>query len=246
MRQAFACVVAIVVLASGPRTAEAGRVFFGWLYGTEVMPERGVELQQWVYEKSNLGDSRIRESSIWWAPLIGVTDQLTIAIPVELEWLAQKGKETEYNFRRFGVEARYRLVTQDPEDKPAFAPLIRVGVKRDVEVRDVVLLEGDFVGSFDSGRLQLLVDLGVVGTVSRETAKIDLRPGVGFSVRMKGDFRLGAEAYGEVNLQEGGNKWFGVGPNFAWTQGRFWLSGAMLVGISNIKVAPRFMFGISF
>jgi hypothetical protein len=246
-------VVATGVLAIGPRTAEAGRVFFGWLYGTEVMPERGVELQQWVYEKDDLKGKddtgktiNIRESSIWWAPLIGVTDHLTLAIPIELEWLAADGRVTEYNFRRFGVEARYRLVTQDPEKKPAFAPLIRVGLKRDVEVRDVALLEADFVGSFDSGPVQLLFDLGATGTISREDAVFQLRPGAGISVRVKGDLRLGAEGYGEFSLREGGTKWVGVGPNFAWTHGRFWLSGALLVGLSNIKLAPRFMFGIAF
>ena len=54
MRQAFAWVVALATIAIGHGSASAGRTYYGWLYGTEVMPERGVELQTWVLEKDNL------------------------------------------------------------------------------------------------------------------------------------------------------------------------------------------------
>jgi len=41
-------------------TPHAGRTFYGWLHGTEVVPEHGVELQSWIDERNvqfnSLGD----------------------------------------------------------------------------------------------------------------------------------------------------------------------------------------------
>lgn len=247
MRKAFAWVVAIAVIVIGHGNASAGRTFYGWLYGTEVMPERGVELQTWVLEKDNLGDGHKRETSVWWGPLIGVTDQLELALPIEFEWTSLDGVGSSFTLRRFGVEARYRFVTQDPENAPAFAPLLRVAVKRDVTTRDAVVAEADLVASYESGPVHALVDLGVAGQIKSGDAVFEVRPGAGVSVKVTDELRLGAEGYFEYNLKEGaGENWAAVGPNMAWTHGRFWLSGAALIGIDNIKFAPRFMFGVAF
>jgi hypothetical protein len=251
VRQAFARVVAVATfvigLCAGHGDATAGRTFYGWLYGSEVMPERGVEFQQWVYEKDNLGSAHKRETSVWWGPLVGVTDQLELALPIEFEWTSLDGVGTSFTLRRFGAEARYRFVTQDPENAPALAPLLRVAVKRDVAVRDAVIVEADLVASYDQGPFQALIDLGIAGSISANDALFEARPGAGFSVKVVGDLRLGAEAFLEYNLKDGtGENWAAVGPNFAWTHGRFWLSGAALIGVDNINFAPRFMFGVAF
>ena len=47
--------VLVLVAAAGRRSRappSAGRTPYGWLYGTEVMPERGAEIQTWVAEKN--------------------------------------------------------------------------------------------------------------------------------------------------------------------------------------------------
>ena len=49
VRTALALLIAASVL---PRSAHAGRSFYGWLYGTEVMPERGAEIQTWITEEN--------------------------------------------------------------------------------------------------------------------------------------------------------------------------------------------------
>jgi hypothetical protein len=239
------CVVA-VVLGVLHGEAAAGRTYYGWLYGTEVMPERGVELQNWIQERNRLGDNDLRETLFWWGPLVGVTDQLELALPMEITWDVADGAESNFTFRRFGIEARYRFVTQDPEDAPPFAPLVRFAVKRDVVARDRAIVELDLVASYESGRMHLLADAGIVGAIDRDDTHFEARPGAGISFRTTGDLRLGAEVYAELSLDSGGVTWAAAGPNIAWTHGRFWLSGAFGIGIYNIRAAPRVMWGILF
>lgn len=227
------------------RSAYAGRTFYGWLYGTEVMPERSAEIQTWVLEENGRGP--VKETSLWWGPLIGVTDQLEISLPVEFAWTRIDGADgADFTFTRWGVEARYRLVSQDPEDAPPFAPLIRVAIKRDVGVRDAVQPELDAVFSYEVGRVHVLVDLGMVGQFTRDEHRLEFRPGGGISIEVVGDLRLGAEAYAELDLEDSANSWAIVGPNLAWSHGRTWISAAMGIGIHQIDNAPRVMWGIAF
>lgn len=243
MRTALAVLVVACFL---PRTAHAGRSFYGWLYGTEVMPERGVELQTWVLEANDKYRAHEQESSIWWGPQIGITDQLELSLPIELEWASGDGEKTSFTFKRFGIEARYRLVSQDPVDAPPFAPLLRVAVKRDVTRRADVRVEADAVGSYEVGALHALIDVGFVSDIQPGNPHSELRPGGGVSLRATGGLRVGAEAYAELSLDSNGESWAVVGPNLAWTHGRFWFSGAFGIGIYHIKTAPRVMWGIAF
>lgn len=237
---------ALLVACLWPRTADAGRTFYGWLYGTEVMPERGVELQTWISEQDDKYVNHAKETSIWWGPLIGLTDQLELALPIELDWTAADMQATSFTFKRFGIEARYRLVPQDPVDAPPLAPLVRVAVKRDVTQRDDVRVEADLVASYEAGALHALVDVGFVGDIQPGVRHTELRPSAGFSVRVDGELRLGGEVYSELSLDNRGESWAVVGPNVAWTHGRFWLSGAFGIGVYHIGVAPRVMWGIAF
>src|SRR4051812_16758367 len=152
----------LLVVCLAPRTAQAGRTFYGWLYGTEVMPERGVELQTWIFEENNKYGASDKESSIWWGPQVGITDKLELSLPIEMEWTTPVPGKTAFTFKRFGIEARYRFVSQDPVDAPPFAPLLRIAVKRDVTVRDDLYVEADAVGSYEVGAVHALVDLGFV------------------------------------------------------------------------------------
>lgn len=243
MRTALAALLVACLL---PHTAEAGRDFYGRLYGTEVMPERGVELQTWIAEENDKYGSHEKESSIWWGPLVGITDQLELALPVELEWAAADMAQTTFTFKRFGIEARYRLVSQDPVDAPALAPLVRVAVKRDVTQRDDVRVEADIVTSYETGAVNALVDIGFIGDLQPNQKHTEIRPGGGISVRVDGDLRLGAEVYSELSLDTHGESWAVVGPNMAWTHGRFWLSGSFGIGVYHVGLAPRVMWGIAF
>lgn len=239
----FACVV--------PRAAHAGRSFYGWLYGTEVLPERGVELQTWILETNGKYGKSSDTSSIWWGPLIGVTDQLELSLPVEMLW--QSGDAAEgmtpspsFTFQRFGLEARYRLAPSDPVEAPAFVPLISAAVKRDVTIRNAVIVEADAVASYDVGAVQALIDVGVFGELKSSGGDWSLRPGAGVSVAVTSELRLGAEAYVDLSFDSASDSWAIVGPNLAWTHGRFWLSGSFGIGVYHVTTAPRVMWGIAF
>jgi hypothetical protein len=229
-----------------PRSAHAGRSFYGWLYGTEVMPERGVELQTWILDENGKYGNNDKQSWLWWGPVVGITDQLELALPIEMYWSSSDTRAAAFTFRRFGIEVRYRMVSPDAVDSPGLIPLVRVAAKRDVSVRDAVRIEGDAVASYDVGVVNALVDLGFIGDISSGTRHTEVRPSVGVSVRVASELRLGAEGYAELSLDSHGESWALAGPNLAWTHGRFWLSGAFGIGIYHVTLAPRVMWGIAF
>jgi hypothetical protein len=246
VRTALAVLLAACLL---PRTADAGRTFYGWLYGTEVMPERGTELQTWILDESGKYGPSNKETWLWWGPLIGITDQLELALPIELEWSSIDVNDvikTSFTFKRFGVEARYRLASPDPAEAPRLVPLLRLAAKRDVIVRDSLRVEGDAVVSYDLGPFNALVDLGFVADVATSARHSELRPGGGVSIQVATGLRLGAEAYSELSLDARGESWAVVGPNMAWSHGRFWLSGMFGIGIYHVRTAPRVMWGVAF
>ena len=247
-RLAIALGVVSVMLGGTARTAHAGRSFYGWLIGPEVMPERGVELQTWTWEENRVGPDHEKTTAFLWAPYIGITDRLELGLPVEARWVDSDVRASpSFTIYQYGVEARYRFVSPDPVDKPDFVPLARIAVKRDVISRDALRLETDLVGAYDAGRVQVLADIGFVAEFSKNSGNTqEIHPGVGVSVEVIPDLRFGAEAYAQIEMQSGGDRWYVAGPDIAWTHGRFWLSGVYAVGISGIKDAPRVQWGILF
>jgi hypothetical protein len=249
VRTALAFLIAACVL---PRTAHAGRSIYGWLYGTEVLPERGVELQTWIWDENDKYGRRNRETWILWAPAVGVTDQLELSLPVELAWTDTRSMAdptvdvVSFMFRRFGIEARYRFASPDPVDASAFVPLIRLAVKRDVLNRDNVRLEGDAVVTYEAGAVQVVAEAGIVGDVNSTSQHFEARPGGGISVAATSELRLGAEVYSELSLDQGSESWASAGPNLSWTHGRFWLSGTFGVGLYHVRIASRMIWGIAF
>jgi hypothetical protein len=236
----------LLVVCVLPRAAHAGRSFYGWFYGTEVVPERGVELQTWVLEENDKYGTQARETSLWWGVVVGVTDQLELTLPLELEWRADDMDKTTFTFRRFGIEARYRLAPQDAVEAPPIVPLIRVAAKRDVSVRDLLRLEGDGVVSYDAGPVNAVVDLGAIAEIAPGSTHSEVRPSAGISFRATSELRVGAEVYSELSLDAKKESWAVVGPNLAWTHGRFWFSGAFGIGVYHVRTAPRVMWGIAF
>jgi hypothetical protein len=243
--------VAVLLASVLPQTAHAGRTFYGWLYGTEVVPERGVELQTWVQDETDKYSTRNKETWLAWGPLVGVTDQLELGLPIELEWADVPGampldRKVSFTFKRFGIEARYRLAPSDPVEAPALVPLIRVAVKRDITARSNVRVEGDAVLSYQAGSVQVVADVGVTGDLASSASHLELHPGIGISVLATGELRVGAEVYSELSLDVRSESWAVIGPDLSWTHGRFWVSGAFGIGLYRVQVAPRVIWGIGF
>ncbi len=246
-------VLAGVMAMAMSGTAHAGRGDYGWLYSTEVLPERSVELQQWVWEEDDKdGPAHTKETKLWWGPVIGVTDQLEVALPIEFAWTGADDPATGASTARFtltdyGVDVRYRFVSQDPVDKPAFAPMLRVALKRDVTDRAAVIAEADLVASYDfTPEVQAAVDIGFAGEVKSGDHDFELKPAVGVSVKAVGDVRFGAEAFADIDSKDSIYSWAVVGPNMAVTHGRFWFSAAFGIGVYHINYAPRLIWGVLF
>jgi hypothetical protein len=240
-----ASAVALGVVGA-PGSARAGRTFYGWLQGTEVMPERAAEIQSWITEENRPDQGGAVESSWVVGPFIGITDRLELGLPVEFDWSRADGVPGKTAFGSYGAELRYRFVTQDPVDAPPFAPLVRISVKRVVTVRDALQPEANLAGSYQSGRVHALADVGFYGLITPDVHHFALKPGAGVSIEAVGDLRFGAEVFADISLDDRDETWVIAGPNLAWSHGRTWLSAAYGIGIKGIKDAPRFQWGIAF
>lgn len=251
MRTAFAVLLATCLLSG---TAHAGRSFFGWLQGTEVMPERGVELQNWIVEENDryvTAQSRDSQyTSLWIAPVIGATDHLELLFPSEFEWVAGPNDNPHFTWKRYGAGARYRFVSQDTVEAPPLVPLLQAQIKRDVTERKLTRLELSGSLSYEVGRMLALVEVGYIGEYSGDTAKApnhnEIRPAVGVSISVTDELRLGAEYYSELTFDTVTKSWAAIGPDLSWTHGRFWISGAFGIGLYQVHTAPRVMWGIAF
>jgi hypothetical protein len=231
-------------LVAAPPDAVAGRRDHAWLRGAEVLPERMVELEAWVFEKRGLFDA-VHETWFAWQPVVGVTDQLELALPLEvIVPRAEDGTDLPTEVR-YGVEARWRLVSGDPVDAPPIVPLVRAAIGRGGT---------DNTGRFDAGiaisiahgRIRGAADVGASWVLRRGVDGYVIRPAFGVSVLAIGDLRVGIEGYGDIDPRDTERAWFALGPDLAWTHGRFWLTAAFPIGLSKITAAPRIGWGIAF
>ncbi len=237
---------ALLFLLASAQPAWAGRSHYGWMDGTEVVPERGVELETWVQDLDNVGELARDETALWWAVTVGVTDQLEVSLPVELSWGRAGVVPGTTQLDRWGAEARYRFVTSDPVDAPALVPRVRVAVKREVDERKAATLELEGALSYERSCWHAQVSLGARQLVHSGTDNILLRPAAGVSARVVGDLRLGAEVIASLVPHGAGADWVAAGPNLAWTHGRFWLAASLPVGLSGIDAAARVRWGVAF
>jgi hypothetical protein len=242
--------LAALALISLEGAAHAGRSHFGWLYDTETVPERGVELEQWLTDQHRQGPSHTSETAVWWAPVIGVTDQVEFALPIEWEWTKSDVAAPRTFLARYGAELRWRLVTSDPVDAPAWVPYVRFAVKKPITETEAAEVDGDFVLSYTQCRWHAVANVGVYGDVHKGDDVWATRSGAGVSIEVTDELRLGGELYGEKSLAGGSSDddWVTVGPNLSWTHGRFWLSASYGVGVYNIATAgaPRIKWAVAF
>jgi hypothetical protein len=245
MGKAALLIVAAVIAA--PQVADAGRRHLGWSYGTEVMPERGYEIESWIDAELGKGDGDLDETRLGWALSIGITDRLELRIPAQIASLqADADPAARTTIDRYGVEARWRLVTSDPVDAPALVPLIRIAALHQASERDAGRFEIDAVVSYTSGRVHVLADLGAVATLRRGDDTYAVHPGGGVSVQVTGDVRLGAEVHAQLIARGAGIDWMTAGPVLGWTHGRGWLTVSAAIGVFGIVAAPRIDWGVAF
>jgi len=233
-------------LAASASPASAGRKDFAWLYDTEINPERNVEIETWIQEENRKGDNQVNETLIWWAPTIGVTQHLELAIPIEFAYADDKMGFAPTKLERWGGELRYRINTPDPAAAAPVQVLLRGAVKRAVDDRGGVRGEADLVVSFGDDPVRVLADVGGVVNYGKDPTEAEVRPALGISLRLTDELRIGVEGYSEIVVAADDVTWLAVGPDFSWTHGRFWLVAGYPIGVFGIKDAPRVSFGIAF
>jgi hypothetical protein len=249
----IATAAAAATLAAGAGSAHAGRSHFGWVPATEVVPERGVELETWILERNGVGeddevDTTPDETSIWWTTVVGITDRVELAVPIEIKSLHGAGSGGATLLYGFGAEARWRLVSPDREEAGPVAPALRVGFHRLINQRDRVRASAGFGLGADVGeRVHMAADVGAVSVMSEDDASFELRPAAGVSLRVLEQLRVGGEVYAELTLRgDDEGDWVAAGPNLAWTHGRFWITAAFPVGVIDIRAAPRINWAVAF
>ena len=235
----------LLVLLVGSATAHAGRTHFAWSYGTDVIPERGTELEMWIYEENKLGDLKVDETEYWWGVLFALTPHWELGISSEAKYEKSLVEEGDVHFTRWGGELRYRPQSPDPIDAGPFATKFRLGMKRLIEERAGFRAETDIIASYTDGRLHAAIDAGAILNHTPDEEHVELRPGAGVSVRAIQDVRLGVETYGELVVNGDGPSWMVVGPTVSITHGRFWGAATYGIGLFGIRDAPRVTFGVA-
>jgi hypothetical protein len=244
-----------IVLAASP-SAHAGRSYFAWLYGTDINPERGVELETWILQenaKTDLpaGTPAQNETDILWSITASLTEHVQIAIPIEAEYHSEDETNpgfTPLQLKRFGGDVRWRPQSPDAVDAGPFTTLFRLGVLRLQEPPSGFRFEVDTVASYRSGAWVALVDVGAIDEAHWNTTQtIELHPGAGVSYRVNRELRVGVEGYGEFTLQSAGvdPSWAAIGPDLSVTSGRFWMALSIGPGVYRCRDAGRITFGVA-
>jgi hypothetical protein len=234
----------ILALIGFAATAHAGRSRFGWLYDTETLPVRTVEIEGWVQEED--GKAGVDETLVWLGPVIGLSDHVELALPVEVT-LTETMTTSTTQIERYGAEVRWRLNDPDPVEAGPFGALLRFAAKRVAVEHAKLRFEGDAVVSWDGGPVRLAVDLGTTIEATRHDSSLEIKPALGASVRAWGELRLGAEFVAELHPGTTDEvSWEAVGPNLSFAHGRSWLSASFLVGIHNIDYVPRLNWAVQF
>jgi hypothetical protein len=231
----------LVALIALPSAALAGPSSYGWLPASDVVEASHVEAGAWIYERDNRGDLHERATVLGGAPTFGITDSLELRFPFELVARSAVDEPPHFGFARFGGEVRYRFTRRDSQ----LAPLARIALARDVEIRSLIRAELGLAVGFEQGIVHVEGATDLLAEINRSAMHYELHPGVGASVRLRDTWRAGAELYAEVSLDSFAQSWLALGPNLSARLGRSWLSAAFGVGLRGIGFAPRINWGLA-
>ena len=234
MWRAIVCVVAIPIATS------AGPTNYGWLPATELAPAGKVELDGWIYERDDRGDTHERATVLGGAAVFA-TEHLELRLPFELTARSAVDTQTGFFLSRFGAEGRYRITARDA----ALAPMVRLAAMRDVTIRTMFRGELEAAVAYEHNIVHVEASGALIAELNLGGKHFELHPGVGASVRVYEKLRIGAELYAEVSLDSIATTWVALGPNVAWRLGDSWLSATFGIGIADINFAPRLNWGLT-
>jgi hypothetical protein len=231
--------------------AHAARRLLAWTFDTETLPERGVELEQWLSEDA--GENGANSWDLFWSVEIGITDQISLSLPITWRWADGQGT----NIYEYGADLRWRMVTSDPVMAPKIVPLLRLAVLRPLVKgeRNAIALEGNLVLSTDViPHVHVILDSGVrYEDGDTEGASVEGNFKLGASVGVGPELRVGATVWANAVFKgaPGDNGWLSAGPDVSWTHGRFWLTAGIQFGITSGDMTspvyqPRVAWGVLF
>jgi len=253
-------ILAILTLASALASApaEAGRRAFLFAYDSEIVPEGDVELEQWWWSESRIqagGDRATARAAlywIWWAPVIGLTNHLELALPIQI--IAGANNTT---LQTFSADLYYRFFSREKEG--GFQPLIRASIHQAISARSAPSSgEVNLVLAYGKpSELHIAVNAGV--TFSLPWPENLPRPatgsfggGVSYPLSPGGEFRLSAEVLAEVqdpSMPLAFPRYF-AGGAVSWTRGRIWITAGTMVGLTGLSSAsppfiPRLLWAVA-
>jgi hypothetical protein len=244
-------VAVLAAVSLGATEARAGRRPFTWAYGTDIVPDGDVELEQWLWAKGRRGTRPGEPASgfIWWAPVFGVTDQLELAVPFQVV-----GNREGTHILSFDVDARYRLRPRG--EKEGLQTLLRAAWHHAFLGDSLSRLDGNLILSYGSlAELHLNLDLGLqVGLPQLKAqggaAQVQGTYDLGLALPLReGEWQVGGELFGELPFGDLSRQHHFIGPSVALTRGRVWATLGVLFGLTGLfpdtpVFMPRFMWAV--
>jgi hypothetical protein len=241
MRAVRGVVLLLGLCASvAPRLAEAGRRPFIWGLDTETVPQGDVELEQWLWARTQSPDLKADRPAvywIWWGPVVGVSNHLEVAAPFQVSATGAGPTALE----SFELDVRYRIFSRTEQE--GFQPLLRAAWHQAIQTKNPSRLDANAVLSYGPpDALHAVVDLGVrLGVASDMSALGTYDAGLSYAF-FEGELKVALELFGEVGLSNDATQHHFVGLNVSWTRGRFWVTAGTLVGLTAISEnTPSFM-----
>ncbi len=226
--------------------AMAGPRDYAFTQGTEIVPDKVVELEDWLGATTPRGDGD--SAWEWWlGPVAGLTDHVEASLLAVLAQPADAGLALEslrlsLSYAPWAKNERYvDLVVRGEVGIPVAAgqpttTWLLVILGTDLGGFNLVANAGGFV-AFDES------EAGSVTTSTNTYVVYD----VGASYELIGRLRIGAELFGQARLGGDDQSTF-AGPSVAWRHGRMWLAGTLGFGIGDESAArrARVVLGIAF
>ena len=233
--------------------ARAGRTSHLWLDEAQLVPEGGIELEQWVWAQGRVPNRIDRPASIWvwWGPVVAMSNHLELQLPLQL--VSFPG---EFYLHSIELVARYRFVPREQDD--GWQPMIRLAYGQPLDrAAGPPTLEAAFVLAVGSLRTVLVtVNAGVLvgmpflqSNLQGSTSVLG-QGGVGVSFPVGRELRLAAETFGNLHItgdtRPPTNQIY-LGPSLSWTRGPFWITFGCLFGLTgdSSRYYPRVLWAIA-
>ncbi|HYV48065.1 MAG TPA: hypothetical protein VFA20_24565, partial [Myxococcaceae bacterium] len=108
-------VAALIAAALFAPDARAGIRPYIWTWDTQTVAQGDIEIEGWLWARGHIEPVRNEQGNVvqdslltnywtWFGPVIGVTNQLELALPFQMV-----GSSGNFSLESFEVDARYRL-----------------------------------------------------------------------------------------------------------------------------------------